>query len=85
MQKNIDVVVVGAGFAGLYALYKLRGLGFSVQVYEAGEHDGLPHLALEFCEGGNLTQRLGVLEADGKFSFVRRDFKQPQQTHERKT
>jgi tetratricopeptide (TPR) repeat protein len=30
-----------------------------VQVYEAGEHDGLPYLALEFCEGGNLTQRLG--------------------------
>src|SRR5262249_42897555 len=30
-----------------------------VQVYEAGEHDGLPYLALEFCEGGSLTQRLG--------------------------
>src|SRR5437868_4090359 len=40
MQKNIDVVVVGAGFAGLYALYKLRGLGFSVQVFEAGEGVG---------------------------------------------
>jgi eukaryotic-like serine/threonine-protein kinase len=29
-----------------------------VQVYEAGEHDGLPFLVLEFCEGGNLAQRL---------------------------
>ena len=24
-----DVVVIGAGFAGLYGLHKLRGLGFS--------------------------------------------------------
>jgi serine/threonine protein kinase len=30
-----------------------------VQVFEAGEHDGLPYLALEFCEGGSLAQRLG--------------------------
>ncbi|SHG73235.1 flavin-containing monooxygenase [Bradyrhizobium erythrophlei] len=31
-----DVVVVGAGFAGLYMLYRLRGLGLSVRVYEQG-------------------------------------------------
>ena len=31
-----DVVVVGAGFAGMYMLYRLRGLGFSVRVYEQG-------------------------------------------------
>ncbi len=31
-----DVVIVGAGFAGLYALYKLRKAGFSVRVLEAG-------------------------------------------------
>ncbi|MGH9228408.1 MAG: flavin-containing monooxygenase [Acidimicrobiales bacterium] len=34
--RRLDVVVVGAGFAGLYALHRLRGLGLSVQVYEAG-------------------------------------------------
>jgi cyclohexanone monooxygenase len=33
---RLDVVVVGAGFAGLYALHRLRKLGLSVQVYEAG-------------------------------------------------
>jgi cyclohexanone monooxygenase len=32
---SFDVVVVGAGFAGLYMLHRLRGLGFSVRVYEA--------------------------------------------------
>ena len=32
----IDAVVVGAGFAGLYALVKLRALGLSAQCVEAG-------------------------------------------------
>jgi cyclohexanone monooxygenase len=34
--KTYDVVVVGAGFAGMYMLHRLRGLGFSVRVYEQG-------------------------------------------------
>lgn len=38
--REIDAVVVGAGFAGLYALHKLRGLGLSVQVFEAGDGVG---------------------------------------------
>jgi cation diffusion facilitator CzcD-associated flavoprotein CzcO len=36
----IDAVVVGAGFAGLYALHRLRGLGVSVRVFEAGDGVG---------------------------------------------
>jgi cation diffusion facilitator CzcD-associated flavoprotein CzcO len=35
-----DVIIVGAGFAGLYALYKLRKDGHSVLVYEAGSGVG---------------------------------------------
>jgi cyclohexanone monooxygenase len=35
-ERAFDVVVVGAGFAGLYMLYRLRELGFSVRVYEQG-------------------------------------------------
>jgi cyclohexanone monooxygenase len=31
-----DVVVVGAGFAGMYMLHRLRALGLSVRVYEQG-------------------------------------------------
>ncbi|SEM55040.1 NAD(P)/FAD-dependent oxidoreductase [Bradyrhizobium sp. OK095] len=34
--ETCDVVVVGAGFAGLYMLHRLRGLGFSARVYEQG-------------------------------------------------
>jgi cyclohexanone monooxygenase len=37
---EVDVVVVGAGFAGLYMLHRLRGLGLSVQVLEAGSDVG---------------------------------------------
>jgi cyclohexanone monooxygenase len=32
----LDAVIVGAGFAGLYMLHRLRGLGLSTRVYEAG-------------------------------------------------
>ena len=37
-MKNVDVdsVVVGAGFSGLYLLYRLRKAGFSVRVFERG-------------------------------------------------
>jgi cyclohexanone monooxygenase len=33
---SFDVVVVGAGFAGMYMLHRLRGLGLSVRVFEQG-------------------------------------------------
>jgi len=40
-QKNtVDAVIVGAGFAGLYMLYRLRGLGFTARVFEAGKGVG---------------------------------------------
>ncbi len=35
-MRDYDAVVVGAGFAGLYMLHRLRGLGLSVRVFEAG-------------------------------------------------
>ncbi|WP_257455999.1 flavin-containing monooxygenase [Archangium lipolyticum] len=38
--SHFDAVIVGAGFAGLYMLYRLRQLGLSVRVYEAGSEVG---------------------------------------------
>ena len=38
--EELDVIIVGAGFAGLYLLDRLRGLGMAVQVFEAGEGPG---------------------------------------------
>jgi cation diffusion facilitator CzcD-associated flavoprotein CzcO len=37
---DFDVVIVGAGFAGMYMLHRLRGLGMSARVYEAGDGVG---------------------------------------------
>jgi cation diffusion facilitator CzcD-associated flavoprotein CzcO len=38
--EELDVIIVGAGFAGLYLLDRLRGIGMSVQVFEAGDAPG---------------------------------------------
>jgi cation diffusion facilitator CzcD-associated flavoprotein CzcO len=37
---RFDVVIVGAGFAGLYLLYRLRGMGLSARAYELGDAVG---------------------------------------------
>jgi cation diffusion facilitator CzcD-associated flavoprotein CzcO/acetyl esterase/lipase len=38
--RERDVVVVGAGFSGLYLLYRLRSLGFSVTAFEMADDLG---------------------------------------------
>jgi cation diffusion facilitator CzcD-associated flavoprotein CzcO/acetyl esterase/lipase len=37
---DFDVIVVGAGFAGLYALHRLRSVGLDVHVFEQGDGVG---------------------------------------------
>ena len=39
-RSSVDAVVVGAGFAGLYMLHLLRGMGLSVQGIERGDGVG---------------------------------------------
>ncbi|ATU95314.1 flavin-containing monooxygenase [Phyllobacterium zundukense] len=36
VPESIDVIIVGAGFAGMYMLHRVRSLGLSVLVLEAG-------------------------------------------------
>src|SRR5262249_35555740 len=38
--RQLDAVVVGAGVPGPYALHRLRGLGLSARVFEAGDGVG---------------------------------------------
>lgn len=38
--EELDAVVVGAGFSGLYMLYRLRAQGLSVRAFEAGDDIG---------------------------------------------
>ena len=40
MTQQYDAIVIGAGVSGLYALYKLRQLGLSARVFEAGTDIG---------------------------------------------
>ena len=40
MIERFDAIIIGAGVSGLYQLYRLRGLGLSVRVYEAGDDVG---------------------------------------------
>jgi len=39
-ERSVDAVVIGAGFAGLYMLHRLRGMGLSVRVFETGSGVG---------------------------------------------
>ena len=40
VDATYDAVIVGAGFAGMYMLHRLRGMGLSARVYEAGDGVG---------------------------------------------
>ncbi len=40
MTRNVDAVVIGAGFAGLYALHRLRSDGLTVRLLEAADGVG---------------------------------------------
>ncbi len=40
LERSLDVVIVGAGFAGLYMLYQTRRMGLRAQVIEAGADVG---------------------------------------------
>jgi len=39
-KNTFDVIVVGAGFSGLYLIHKMRQLGYSVKVFEKGDDVG---------------------------------------------
>src|SRR5690606_13396889 len=39
-REQLDAVIIGAGFAGMYMLHRLRRLGLSVRVYERGHGVG---------------------------------------------
>jgi cyclohexanone monooxygenase len=39
-ESSVDVVIVGAGFSGLYLLHRMRTLGFSTRLFERGSGVG---------------------------------------------
>ena len=40
LRRKVDVVIVGAGFGGMYMLHRLRGLGMSALIFEAASGVG---------------------------------------------
>ncbi len=40
MQQRYDAIIVGAGMAGIYAVYHLQRLGLSIKLFEAGSSVG---------------------------------------------
>ena len=40
MRLNFDVIIIGAGVAGLYQLHLMRQLGLTVKSFEAGSGVG---------------------------------------------
>jgi cyclohexanone monooxygenase len=40
LPANLDAIIVGAGFGGLYMLHRLRGLGLSARILEAADGVG---------------------------------------------
>jgi cyclohexanone monooxygenase len=40
LPQNLDVIIVGAGVGGLYAIHRLRKLGLNVRAFEAGDGVG---------------------------------------------
>ena len=39
-ESNLELIIVGAGFAGMYMLHRARGLGLAARVFEAGSGVG---------------------------------------------
>lgn len=37
---DADIIIIGGGFSGLYALHRARGLGLTVKLIEAGSDYG---------------------------------------------
>ncbi len=50
MHEPFDVVIIGAGFAGLYMLHRLRQQQLSIKVIEAGDEVAAPGVRAAFRE-----------------------------------
>jgi heterodisulfide reductase subunit A-like polyferredoxin len=58
--EELDVLIVGAGFSGLYQLQQLRQLGFSVRIYEAAPELGGSGIGTVIRERGAIPMGLCI-------------------------
>ena len=63
-ERGLDVLIVGAGFAGLYALHKMRGMGLTALAFEAAPSVGGTWYANRYPGA-----RVDIQSLDYSFSF----------------
>ena len=49
-SSEVDAVIVGAGFSGLYMLHRLREVGFTTRLFEAADGVGNAPLCAKISE-----------------------------------
>ena len=84
-KRKKSCIIIGAGFSGLAAAYKLKNAGWSVTVLEARDRIGGRVFSQTFAENPNLTFELGaewVGESHERIKALCRDFKIPLQKHQ---
>ncbi len=78
-------VIIGAGFSGLAAAYKLKNAGWNVTILEGRDRIGGRVFSQTFAQSPNLTFELGaewVGESHERLKTLCRDFKIPLQKHQ---
>ncbi len=84
-QRKKSCVIIGAGFAGLSAAYKLKNAGWNVTVLEARDRIGGRVFSYRMPQNQNLICELGaewVGESHERIQALCADFKIPLQKHQ---
>ena len=84
-RRKKSCVVIGAGFSGLAAAYKLKNAGWNMTILEARGRIGGRVFSQTFADNPNLIYELGaewVGESHGRVKALCRDFSIPLQKHQ---
>jgi monoamine oxidase len=84
-RQKKSCVIIGAGFSGLAAAYKLKNAGWNVTVLEARDRIGGRVFTQSFAGNPNLVYELGaewVGESHERIKALCRDFSIPLQKHQ---
>ncbi len=84
-RRKKSCVIIGAGFSGLAAAYKLKNAGWNVTVLEARDRIGGRVFSYSFPQNENLVCELGgewVGESHERLKSLCRDFSIPLQQHQ---
>lgn len=84
-RRRKTCVILGAGFSGLAAAYKLKNAGWNVTILEGRDRIGGRVFSQTFAANPNLTFELGaewVGESHERLKTLCRDFKIPLQKHQ---